>query len=839
MNEMSNIPLSSRGLFLHNGSMNQPNFGLVGVIALTAAIKSVVGVAMIFIVFPPFDLLHAGPMLSFMFLEIHHGGVFTAGPNRAYVRGKIDVIDGIDSDLLSLIELEGISQHLGYGPHVTFHYRVPGLNLDIGLVHMKSDADVVALVTSLPPTRIAELYVEHIGGVKFLESQTGSCKADDLVINIDDLFVDEAVILGEEVVHEEELYSDESTEDEMYSDGSYSMSNDETFVDDEVEFRGIGESSQKNVPEDNVEGEEIVLSDAYYDTEDGSAYSSSDDDNNTKKIKEHQFKKFRIEHDNENLKFEVGMKFSSAADFKVAVKQHAIKNQRNVKFVKNDKTRVRARCQTGCPWEMYAHKVLAEESFQLRTYRPKHKCLTSYTNRNVNSSMIAKRYMDDLRINPSMPIKAFKERVRKEMKVDVSKSQLYRAKRKAAMLIYGDDIEQYGRLWDYCEELRRSNSGSTIVMDAPLDEETGQPRFNRLYICFAACKSGFIHGCRKLIGVDGCHLKGLYVGQLLTAIGVDPNDAMYPIAYAVVEKENKDTWMWFFELLRIDLGITPSNEPEFTFINDRQKGLLPALVETFQSAEHRHCCKHLLNNFMKIFKGPSLEEKFWKCVKATHVAQFQYAMEVMNKENPDTCKWLKAEPARYWSRSHFKDIVKCDMVCNNMCEAFNKAILDARDKSITEMLEWIRSYLVNRRVIRREWIRRLTDPMLTNIYNKLEKFMDESNESIADWCGELNFQVRCPYGQYTVDLGAMTCSCRKWDLCGIPCPHAIAAIENRQQQPEEFVKMEWVGLAMDQTMEWAGVQVVEWAGVVGVHTMVRVGLQRLERAGVAGDQPLE
>ncbi|KAG5554717.1 hypothetical protein RHGRI_012316 [Rhododendron griersonianum] len=133
---------------------------------------------------------------------------------------------------------------------LSLNWKVLGLNLDIGLVHMKSDANVVALVTSLPPTRIAELSVEHIGGVKFLESQTGSCNADDLVINIDDLFVDEAVILDEEVnvdeemVHEEELYSDESTEDEMYSDGSYSMSNDdalyETLVDDEVEFRGIG-----------------------------------------------------------------------------------------------------------------------------------------------------------------------------------------------------------------------------------------------------------------------------------------------------------------------------------------------------------------------------------------------------------------------------------------------------------------------------------------------------------------------------------------------------------------------------------------------------------------------
>ncbi|KAI8530939.1 hypothetical protein RHMOL_Rhmol11G0099000 [Rhododendron molle] len=103
------------------------------------------------------------------------------------------------------------------------------------------------------------------------------------------------------------------------------------------------------------------------------------------------------------------------------------------------------------------------------------------------------------------------------------------------------------------------------------------------------------------------------------------------------------------------------------------------------------------------------------------------------------------------------------------------------------MLEWIRSYLVNRRVLRREWIRKWTDPLLSNIYTKLENNKANCYEYIADWCGELNFQVRCPYGQYTVDLRAMTCTCRKWDLCGIPCTHAIAAIQNRKHDAESYI----------------------------------------------------
>lgn len=98
-----------------------------------------------------------------------------------------------------------------------------------------------------------------------------------------------------------------------------------------------------------------------------------------------------------------------------------------------------------------------------------------------------------------------------------------------------------------------------MVMDSPLDEESGQPMFNRLYIFLAAPKTGFLNTCRKIVGLDGCHLKGEYTGQLLTAVGVDPNNAMYPMAYFVVETESKDTWTWFLTLLKMDCNITNQN----------------------------------------------------------------------------------------------------------------------------------------------------------------------------------------------------------------------------------------------------------------------------------------
>ncbi|GJY92028.1 ribonuclease H-like domain-containing protein [Tanacetum coccineum] len=56
-------------------------------------------------------------------------------------------------------------------------------------------------------------------------------------------------------------------------------------------------------------------------------------------------------------------------------------------------------------------------------------------------------------------------------------------------------------------------------------------------------------GCRKIIALDGCFLKSPNQGEILTTIGRDGNNHIYPVAWAVVNVENKDNWTWFLELL--------------------------------------------------------------------------------------------------------------------------------------------------------------------------------------------------------------------------------------------------------------------------------------------------
>ena len=90
--------------------------------------------------------------------------------------------------------------------------------------------------------------------------------------------------------------------------------------------------------------------------------------------------------------------------------------------------------------------------------------------------------------------------------------------------------------------------------------------FDRFYICMNALKQGFKNGCRKVIGLDGCFLKGVCRGQILAAVAKDGNGQMYPVAWAVVQVEYKDTWGWFLRVLREDLEM--GNGEGFVLMTD-------------------------------------------------------------------------------------------------------------------------------------------------------------------------------------------------------------------------------------------------------------------------------
>ncbi|GKD70539.1 hypothetical protein Tco_1324629 [Tanacetum coccineum] len=106
-------------------------------------------------------------------------------------------------------------------------------------------------------------------------------------------------------------------------------------------------------------------------------------------------------------------------------------------------------------------------------------------------------------VNLEIPVKAIQDQLQRELELQACMSKYFRAKAKAER-----EIKE-----DY-----------------------------RIYVCLGALKLGFRACKRDLLGLDGAFMKGSFPGQVLVAVGLDSNNGIYLLAYALVEAETLSSW---------------------------------------------------------------------------------------------------------------------------------------------------------------------------------------------------------------------------------------------------------------------------------------------------------
>ncbi|XP_016185811.1 uncharacterized protein LOC107627495 [Arachis ipaensis] len=466
---------------------------------------------------------------------------------------------------------------------------------------------------------------------------------------------------------------------------------------------------------------------------------------------------------------ELGMEFETMEQFKRAVRKFNIQIGRSIMFSRVEPLKCKAICcEPNCPWSIYCSRSNEPRSFQVKTFVTQHVCARSHTNKSADRKWVIEQLEEKLRDQRDFKTSEAEDWFRREFNVTINYKKIQRAMKKARENIEGSEREQYAELRDYILALLIANPGATIDMDTtPMPDSL--PIFKRLYICFDACKKGFIQGCRPFIGLDGTFLKGYYGGQLLTAVGQDANNQIFPIAYAVVDSETRDNWRWFLELLHRDLGNYRVHG--WNFMSDQYKGLIPAMEQVMPGVHHRFCAMHIWANFTKRWKDKQLKGAVWECCRATTVTEFEAAMMRLKGINNAAWEYLDRLDPKTWTKAHFSEWPKVDNVTNNNCETFNGKILKYRSKPIITMLEEVRVHVM--------------------------RVMARNKKYLSGYVGDDNgkiYEVEKHPIKVTVDLGNQKCTCRFWQLTGLPCRHACAALALRGRRPEDQIH-NWLGMA--------------------------------------------
>ncbi|XP_016755138.1 uncharacterized protein [Gossypium hirsutum] len=330
--------------------------------------------------------------------------------------------------------------------------------------------------------------------------------------------------------------------------------------------------------------------------------------------------------------------------FKSAIRKYFKECRRQLNFIKNESKRVVVRCiaSPNYPWRIRASYSPIVKCLQIKTFQDEHHCPVSFKNKMVTTDMIAQYSEETIKDHPKMKLREIQRSCASEMHVNVTIDCFYRAKKIVNEKMAGNQKEEFGLLWDYAHELWSKMPGSTIKM--AVQKVTAR---------------GWKAGCRPLIGLDGCFIKGQFKSEFLTAVGRDANNQMFPVAWAVVEVECTNSWGSFLSLLPTDLGLEDGYG--YTIISDQQK-----------------------------------------IVNCTTEREWEDLCSALEKKDKDAYNNLMKMSSKIWTREFLGTTCKSDIVDNNLCEAFNSSIVEAKFKSIIRMLEDIRTKMMTRIVQKKE-----------------------------------------------------------------------------------------------------------------------------------------
>ncbi|XP_022749618.1 uncharacterized protein LOC111299020 isoform X2 [Durio zibethinus] len=469
-----------------------------------------------------------------------------------------------------------------------------------------------------------------------------------------------------------------------------------------------------------------------------------------------------------------GQDFRSVAEFRDALQKYAIGHRFAYKLRKNDTNRASAICAAeGCPWRIHASWVPSACVFRIKKLHRSHTCGgESWKTATPAKNWLVNIIKDRLKDGPLHKPKEIANSILRDFGLELNYSQVWRGIEDARQQLQGSYKEAYGQLPWYCDKVKEANPGSFTKLLIGDDR-----KFQRLFLSFHATVCGFQSGCRPLLFLEAIPLKSKYHEILLTATALDGDDGIFPVAFAIVDIENDDSWHWFLEQLRSAVSISHS----ITFVSDRDKGLMKHVLEIFENSYHGYSIYYLMDSFIQNLKGPfhgegraSLPGSFLAAAKAVRLDGFRMYTEQIKRVSSNAYDWVMQNEPEYWANAFFKG-EHFNHITLDIAESYAKWIEEARELPIVPKVEVLRCKIMElmngRQTESSNWSTELTP-------SKQEKLQEECAKARGLkvlFSSDTLFEVH-DNSINVVDIDKRYCSCAMWKPTGLPCRHAIAVL---------------------------------------------------------------
>ncbi|KAJ0969630.1 hypothetical protein J5N97_022507 [Dioscorea zingiberensis] len=472
----------------------------------------------------------------------------------------------------------------------------------------------------------------------------------------------------------------------------------------------------------------------------------------------------------------VGQVFDGPKAFRDALHKYAIANSFLYKFIKNDGVRVTAECLAeNCPWRVHASKSPAKQEFTIKKMNNTHTCrreIGKEGHRLASQRWVASVIKERLRESPNYRPREIANDLNREYGLNLKYAQAWRGKFVAKKELQNPHEEACNQLPWYCERIMETNPGSVATLRTTDNSKC------HIFVAFHASLSGFEHGCRPLIFLDGFSLKANKHWKLLAATAVDGENNIFPVSFSVTEAETIEQWHWF--LLQLKSALTMSRT--ITFVSNKQNGLEDAVAQVFEDSYHAYCVHQLTEDFKRQLDDTWTQElkdtvldTFQRSIYACKAEEFNECIESLRAESKELAEWVLSAKPEFWSNSFFKGL-RYGQYFSKCAETFNSWISIRYEPSVMQIVDIIRCKMMELMYTRRKSLDSWSETLTPLVNQRLEQEMTKARTLDVICTTGSVFEVRDD-SINVVNIETWECTCRRWQINCLPCIHALAVIE--------------------------------------------------------------
>ena len=140
---------------------------------------------------------------------------------------------------------------------------------------------------------------------------------------------------------------------------------------------------------------------------------------------------------------------------------------------------------------------------------------------------------------------------------------------------------------------------------------------------------------------------------MLTALSIDANGHIFPLAFAIVEGENTSSWSWFLHALREYV----TDRYGICLISDRHRGILSAIKNeevgwSEPRAVHRYCLRHVASNFNQKYKSKQLKDLVFRAGNQHQRRKLIKIIKILQRLNPECLEFFEDIDVEKWTQFH-------------------------------------------------------------------------------------------------------------------------------------------------------------------------------------------